>query len=249
MKKHIYKQKIKFDNWRTGLIYFQKPSYFTKFDLKSAYHYLDIFRDHQPFLGFAWSTADEERKYFMFTVLPFGLSSAPYIFTKLVRPMVKHWCAQGISSIVYLDDGIDMEGNPVTSEQNSRIIQSDLHLSGFLPNQDKCVWQSTQEVNWLGIQWNGLVGKITISPHRIESILQDLQKTLSDPHISARKLASIAGKIVSTGPVMQNLARIMTRDSQMSVVSAQDWDAPFQLDGYCTLEFEFWETNLKQANE
>ena len=108
VNKHIYKQKIKFDDWRTGLIYFQKPSYFTKFDLKSGYHHLDIFRDHQPFLGFAWSTTDEERNYFMFTVLPFGLSSAPYIFTKLVRPLVKHWRAQGISSIVYLDDGIDM---------------------------------------------------------------------------------------------------------------------------------------------
>ena len=249
VNKHIYKQKIKFDDWRTGLIYFQKPSYFTKFDLKSGYHHLDIFRDHQPFLGFAWPTADEKRKYFMFTVLPFGLSSAPYIFTKLVRPLVKHWRAQGISSIVYLDDGIDMEGNLVTSEHNSTIIQSDLHSSGFLPNQDKCVWQPTQEIDWLGIQWNGLVGKITISPHRIESILHNLQKILSDPHISARKLASIVGKIVSTGPVTQNLARIMTRHSQMSVVSAQDWDTPFQLDAYCTLEFEFWKTNLKQANE
>ena len=158
-----------------------------------------------------------------------------------------HWRAQSISSIVYLHDGIDMEGNPVTSEQSSRIIQSDLHQSGFLSNQDKCAWQSTQEVDWLGIQWNGLVGHSR--PHRIESILQDLQKTLSDPHISARKLASIVGKIVSTGPVTQYLARIMTRHSQMSVVSAQDWDTSFQLDGYCTLEFEFWKTNLKQANE
>ena len=111
MNKHIYKEKIKFDDWRTGLIYFQKPSYFTKFDLKSGYHHLDIFRDHQPFLDFAWSTADEERKYVRFTTLTFVLSSAPYIFTKLVRSLVKHWRAQGISCIVYLDDGIDMEGH------------------------------------------------------------------------------------------------------------------------------------------
>ena len=39
-------------------------------------------------------------------MLPFGLSSACYAFTKIVRPLVKHWRSQGICSIVYLDDGI-----------------------------------------------------------------------------------------------------------------------------------------------
>ena len=42
----------------------------------------------------------------MFTVLPFGLSSACYIFTKLLRPLVRYWRASGIRTVIYIDNGI-----------------------------------------------------------------------------------------------------------------------------------------------
>ena len=45
-------------------------------------------------------------KYFMY--LPFflfGLSTAPYVFTKLLKPLEKHWRLQGISIAIFLDDG------------------------------------------------------------------------------------------------------------------------------------------------
>ena len=64
------------------------------FDLKSGYHHIDIFPDHRKFLRFAWKI-DGVTRYFSFQVLPFGLSSAPYIFTKCIRPLVKHWRGKG----------------------------------------------------------------------------------------------------------------------------------------------------------
>jgi hypothetical protein len=57
----------------------------------------------------------ETPSYFKFTVLPFGLTTAPYIFTKLLRPIVKHWRSQGISNVVYLDDGFDIEKDNYTN--------------------------------------------------------------------------------------------------------------------------------------
>ena len=39
---HVYKQTIKFEDWRTALQYFESGFFFTKFDLKSGYHHLDI---------------------------------------------------------------------------------------------------------------------------------------------------------------------------------------------------------------
>ena len=42
----------------------------------------------------------------MFTVLPFGLATACYAFTKLLQPLVKYWRMQGLRVILYLDDGI-----------------------------------------------------------------------------------------------------------------------------------------------
>ena len=42
VNKHIYKQKIKFEDWKTAINFFGPGSYFTKFDLKSGYHHIDI---------------------------------------------------------------------------------------------------------------------------------------------------------------------------------------------------------------
>ena len=41
-----------------------------------------------------------------FTVLPFGLSSAPYIFSKVVRVLVKYWRSHAVRITVCLDDGL-----------------------------------------------------------------------------------------------------------------------------------------------
>ena len=70
-----------------------------KFDMRSGYHHLNIHSEH---LGFSW-IIDGKQKYFLFTVLPFGLCSAGHIFTKVVRTLVNYWRSQSFPIIVYLD--------------------------------------------------------------------------------------------------------------------------------------------------
>ena len=99
--RHVNKQvivhKVKFEDWKVASQFLTSHCYGFIFDLKSGYHHVDIFSNHQKYLGFSW-VFNNEVKYFVFTVLPFGLSSAGYIFTNVVRPLVSHW--QNIISFV-----------------------------------------------------------------------------------------------------------------------------------------------------
>ena len=236
VNQHIFKQKFKFEDWRVGLDYFEKGCYFTKFDLKSGYHHLDIFPEHQPYLGFSSAMRDGDTTFFMFTVLPFGLSSAPYIFTKLFRPLVKLWRSRGIHSVVYRDDGLDVEPNEALSCTNSNIIKSNLASAGFVVNSDKCVWDPVQVITWLGIVWDGVQGVISITETRVQKCLAHIDKALSDSNLPARGLASLVGKINSMSAVLRNLSSIMTKHCQISVAAAQDWDTPSPLDRPCIVE-------------
>ena len=38
--------------------------------------------------------------------IAFGLSSAPYVFTKMMRPLVRLWHSKGLKAVAYLDDGV-----------------------------------------------------------------------------------------------------------------------------------------------
>lgn len=128
-----------------------------KFDLKSGYHHIDIHPDHQIYPGFSWEF-DYQIKYFVFTALPFGLSLAPYIFTKMLRPLVKRWRAQGNKFIVYLDDGFWLAKSYTLCEHMSTSVHSDLLKAGFLPNYEKSVWVPCQKLEWLGFIWNSVLG-------------------------------------------------------------------------------------------
>ena len=56
-------------------------------------------------------------RYFVLTVQPFGLSSAPYIFTECLKPLETYRKVNGVNIALLLDDGwlIDIDRNPVQS--------------------------------------------------------------------------------------------------------------------------------------
>jgi len=79
VNKYVQKQKIKFEGVNEAKQYAKNGNYMVKFDMRSGYHHLNIHSEHQKYLGFSW-IIDGKQKYFIFTILPFGLCSAGHIF-------------------------------------------------------------------------------------------------------------------------------------------------------------------------
>ena len=55
VNKHIWKQKVKFEDLKVALNYFDKGHFMFSFDIKSGYHHVLIFPPNQTFLGFSCS--------------------------------------------------------------------------------------------------------------------------------------------------------------------------------------------------
>ena len=100
MNKHICKQSVKFEGWKTFHNYVKKGSFMYKFDMTHGYHHIDIFPEHQTYLGFS-CFYEEKLRYFVFTVLPFGLPVVPYCFIKIVGALVKFWRSDCIKIVVF----------------------------------------------------------------------------------------------------------------------------------------------------
>jgi hypothetical protein len=66
---------------------FTKGDHLFRYELKGAYHHIEILEEHRKFLGFGWNFENNE-KYFVFNVLPFGLASAGHMFTKVLKEAV-----------------------------------------------------------------------------------------------------------------------------------------------------------------
>ena len=80
----------------------------------------------------------------------FGLSTACYVFTKLLRPLVKRWRSWGQKAVIYIDDGICASASQQQAEQDSAAIVSDLQEAGFMLNTVKSKLTPHQIGEWLG---------------------------------------------------------------------------------------------------
>ena len=177
------------------LSYVNKGDYLFSFDLKSGYHHFDIFPDHQTFWGFS-SVFPGSVRYFCFSVLPFGLSSAPYVFTKCLRPLIKFWRFNGVKIAVFLDDGCGKGDSLQIAKRHSSFVQSCLSNAGFVANSTKSLWDPTQSLVWLGLYWNLVSGSISVSDRRISNFIALVDKFLhSAPYVTAWDCASIAAHV------------------------------------------------------
>ena len=77
----------------------QKGDWMVKFDLKDAFLSIPIYSTHRRYLRFQWKEQAWE-----FQTLPFGFNSAPYVFTKLLKPAVAMMHRLGMRLVLYLDD-------------------------------------------------------------------------------------------------------------------------------------------------
>ena len=118
---------------------FQNIFFVFSFDLRSGYHHVDIFPEHLAFLAFSWDFGTGVARYFQLTVLPFGLSSAPFIFTKLLKPL-ETLRSHGIPVAIFIDDGVGA-GQSVEAANHNISVVSDLARAGFQINHEKSDWQ------------------------------------------------------------------------------------------------------------
>ena len=127
-----------------------KGDYFTTFDLTSGYHHIEIHPEHHKFLGFEWTFEDVSTRSFQFCVLPFGLASACYVFTKILRPFTKRWRGRGIKAIIYIDDKIAASQSFEIAKFVSELVRHDLFSAGFVINSEKSNVNPKTKRKWLG---------------------------------------------------------------------------------------------------
>ena len=226
--------------------YLSRDGYIFNFDLKSGYHHVDVYPQHQTYLGFSWFV-DGVRNYFVFTVLPFGLSPSPFVFTKLLRPLVKYWRLHGLLIVVYTDDGICITIGLEEAKRNSKFVRDSIIAAGLVPNVEKSNSEPSQTSWWLGIITDTHKGVLFLPKRSIESLTTSISNVLSNCRSSsARSLARVTGKIISMQPVVGSISRLMTRYLYSATDSGECWDSPVDLLARPEVlqELQFWENNI-----
>ena len=248
VNEYLVKPKFKYEDLRSLSEVLDEGHWFFTWDLRSGYHHVDICSEHQQYLGFAW-LFDGVLRYFTFTVLPFGLSSACFCFTKLMRPLVTRWRSMGHNSFIYLDDGFGSRPDKRSAKAASLIQQKELASSGLCCNEEKSHWSPVQIGEWLGLLINTIAFNFQIPNKKVNKLKSILDSALLVGSSSYRELARIAGSIISVALAVGPISRLFTRQMYFAIESrTASWDHLFHFPPSLLEELRFWRCNIDSFN-
>ncbi|MCG7876850.1 MAG: DNA N-6-adenine-methyltransferase [Candidatus Thiodiazotropha endolucinida] len=251
VNKHIWKVSVKYEDLKVALLFLNKNDWMVKWDIHSAYHHVSMSDLHTDFLGFSW-TYPSGTIFMKFVVLPFGLSTAPYVYTKLSRPLIAKWRAESKRAVMYLDDGFGCSHSKESTEIMAKSMKSDLISSGFVPKVEKSLWVPVQRLQWLGAILDSVQFTIEIPKCRIEALLSTIDDIEYAVRVSRRvhvkKVARMVGQITSMSVVLGNMSQIMTRYLSMNILSAFTWNSYIKLSVDSLEQIRFWKNNIFEIN-
>ena len=143
---------FKYEGIKLTSLYFTLGDYMSSVDLEKAYHHVDMHESTWDYLGFSWLG-----KTYAFTVLPFGLSLACWVFTKLTNELVGRWRAMGIKLIHYLDNFLFAVAGEAGDTQFKlfkavqRQVPSDIEAAGLSLSISKLVLDPQKCIQFSGI--------------------------------------------------------------------------------------------------
>ena len=134
----------------------------------------------------------------MFQSLPFGLSAAPRVFTKLMKPVVGFLRQNGCRLIIYLDDMLILHQDRGQLQQVAQLACQLFKSLGLMVNQKKSVLTPTQELEFLGFHLCSMSMRLTIPSEKLRKIQQDARRMLEQQSVSVREVARFVGKTTAT---------------------------------------------------
>ena len=202
-------------------------NYFTTFDLSSGYHHIEIHPEHRKFLGFEWAFEDGSTKYFQFCVLPFGLPSACYVFTKVLRPSTKRWRGIGIKAIIYIDYGIAASRSFELAKTASELVKNDLVSAGFVINVEKSDFKPKMKEKSLGTIIDTIEMTFTAPSEKNHKLLADIKNILMQNVLTPKQLAKITGQLSSVRLAIGPLVRLFTGNMYHEIENRTSWYEPW----------------------
>lgn len=102
-------------------------------DLQDAFNLVPVHKNYRKYLRFEF-----QNKFYKFTCIPFGLCTAPLIFTKFMRPVVASLRKLRFLSVVYLDDFLLIENIYSNCLENFNVTKEFLKRLGLsLPDSKR----------------------------------------------------------------------------------------------------------------
>lgn len=245
----VTKRHFKLESLATVFQTLQKNDFMAKVDIKDAYLHVPVAKGHQPFLRFNF-----RRVTYQFLVLCFGLTTAPFIFTRLMKPVIARLRQEGIRLVIYLDDILVMAQSAELLRQHTLRVVELLAQLGWVINWKKSDTAPSQIKTYLGVSIDSVRMSSSLPEDRLRKMETAVQQMLESNRLgrlTIREAAKTLGQM-SAAAVGISLARLKERPLMDAVRTAlaagTQWDDPLHLNADTVQACGWWLDQFRQWN-
>ena len=176
-------------------------------DLQDAYLHVPIFPGHRRYLRILFRGV-----HYQWRVLPFGISSAPWLFTRITHPIVQFLHRRGIEFDPYIDDCLMNAAQRMLLVRQRDFALRLLYQLGWIVNLDKSHLEPTHSLVFIGGMFVTDLDLLRVPDDRWEKILAASRRGLSKA-LKLREWQSILGLMTSAQDLTLR-GRLMLRPLQ-----------------------------------
>ena len=236
-KEHVELIHFKMDTLQTCLNLMQPMCFMASIDISNAYHHIPIHPDHSKLLKFEIGSSTVR-----YLTIPQGYRDSPRIFTKCLKPVLKHLREKGLISSIYIDDlyiqGKDLE----ECRENVEYTKLLLEKLGFLISE-KSIFTPTQSLKHLGFILNSCKMEVSLSDKKREKIVELCKQMLQKKSITIREAAKLIGTLVAVFPAVEYgplYYREMEKTKIIALKQFHSYEAKIKFNEKCILEIQWW---------
>ena len=245
LNKYIPEEHFKMEGFHMVRDLVRQGDWLAKIDLKDAYFLIPVHPCHQKFLQFTW-----KESLYQFQCLPFGLSCAPQVFTKVMKPVVAFLRKRGIKLIIYLDDLLIISSSPEILLAQFNLIHNLFQILGLVINEIKSQTTPTQEIVFLGFHLSSVEMTISLPQEKMKRIKQDAVHLLQKPLVLIQEMATFVGKTTAASKAirvaplfhrqLQALINSVISQAQSKVEVQQTYHQNITLTTETRAELQWW---------
>lgn len=245
LNKFMSTQHFKLEDLRTALKLMTKDCFMASLDLKDAYFLISIHPESRKYLRFILNG-----KLYEFNVLPFGICTAPYIFTKLMKPVMKLLRSCGFLSSIYLDDLFLIGDTYNECRDNLHTSGKLLKALGFIINKEKSSHIPMTTCKYLGYILDSQKWQVSLPDEKRIKIKSELEKIKSLNRCKIRKFAQLLGLLISACPAIEYgwlFTKQLERTKFLSLQDHDDYDQYMNIPDSLLPDINWWINAIEKS--
>lgn len=225
-----------------------QPNYYLlSIDLSDAFLHIAMHPDSRRFLRFQWKS-----QLYQYSTTAFNLSTVPFVFTKICRPILKWARTQGIRISAYLDDWILMAKTKDQALQHGQQVIDELQRLGWIINLKKSILQPTQHLEHLDFCLNTKTMTASLPTKKLQDLRRSIKQILDHPQRQTPRMIHSVTMQIQAATFAIFPARLYTRHllyyKNQVVKTEKDWDQQTPINQESLQKLDWWYHNLKTWN-